>query len=92
MSPALYYIIRDLWYSGYFALYSTILLFLIWTLIVLVLLYRMLKKIFSYINAVSDASNKLLDKNVNIIELPDGLEEIQNKMNILKTTSKKMLD
>lgn len=89
MSPALYYIIRDLWYSGYFALYSTILLFLIWTLLFLVLLYRMLKKIFSYINAVSDASNKLLDENISIIKLPNGLEEIQNKMNILKMTSEK---
>lgn len=49
----------------------------------------MLKKVFSYISAVSDASNKLLDENVSIIELPDGLEEIQNKMNILKMTSEK---
>ncbi len=89
MYPILYYSIRDLWYSGYFILYSTILLFLIWTIFVLILLYRMLKKVFSYINAVSDASNKLLDENVSIIELPDGLEEIQNKMNILKMTSEK---
>lgn len=92
IAPILYYSIRDLWYSGYFTLYSTILLFLIWTIFVLILLYRMLKKVFSYINAVSDASNKLLDKTVNIIELPDGLEEIQNKMNILKMTSEKTLD
>lgn len=49
----------------------------------------MLKKVFSYINAVSDASNQLLDKNVSMIELPDELEDIQSKMNILKMTSEK---
>lgn len=88
-SPTLYYIGRDLFYGGPFTFNTFIVLFIIWIIIVLILLYSQLKKVFSYINALSEASNQLLDKNVDIIELPSELEEIQSKMNILKMTSEK---
>lgn len=88
-SPTLYYGGRDLFYDGPFSFNTFIVLFIIWIIIVLILLYRQLKKVFSYINALSEASNQLLDKNVDIIELPSELEEIQSKMNILKMTSEK---
>lgn len=89
ISPNFYYIGRDVWYNGPFTLSIFIVMSIIWLIITLVLLYRMLKKVFSYINAVSEASNQLLDKSVNMIELPEELDEIQSKMNILKMTSEK---
>ena len=89
ISPNLYYRGRDFFYNGPFSSTTILILIIIWVIITLIMLYRMLKKVFSYINAVSDASNQLLDKNVSMIELPDELEDIQSKMNILKMTSEK---
>ena len=89
ISPNLYYRGRDFFYNGPCSSTTILILIIIWVIITLIMLYRMLKKVFSYINAVSDASNQLLDKNVSMIELPDELEDIQSKMNILKMTSEK---
>lgn len=89
ISPNLYYSGRDFFYGGPFSLSTIMILFIIWIIIVLILLYRLLKKVFSYINAVSEASNQLLDKNVDMIQLPDELEDIQSQMNFLKMTSEK---
>ena len=89
ISPNLYYRGRDFFYNGPFSSTTILILIIIWVIITLIMLYRMLKKVFSYINAVSDVSNQLLDKNVSMIELPDELEDIQSKMNILKMTSEK---
>ena len=89
ISLNLYYRGRDFFYNGPFSSTTILILIIIWVIITLIMLYRMLKKVFSYINAVSDASNQLLDKNVSMIELPDELEDIQSKMNILKMTSEK---
>lgn len=62
---------------------------MLWTLTVLILLYRLLKKIFSYVNAVSSASIKLMDKDIEYIELPSELEDIQNRLNSLKRKAEK---
>lgn len=62
---------------------------IIWVIVVLILLYRLLKKVFSYVNALSDASDELMNKNVEYVELPKELEDIQNKMNSLKRESEK---
>ena len=45
-------------------------IFLIWLIGVLIFLYRLLKKVFTYVEALSKAANLLLDKNVEYIELP----------------------
>lgn len=61
-----------------------VIIIVIWTITVLILLYKMLKRIFSYITTLSNASDNLMNKDVEYIELPPELEYIQNKMNILK--------
>ena len=66
-----------------------IIVIIIWVTVVLILLYRLLKKVFSYVNALSDASDELMNNNIEYIELPKELEDIQNKMNSLKRESEK---
>lgn len=89
LSPSFYDTCKSFWREGPFYGDNFFFLFFIWLIIVLVLLYKQLKKVFSYINALSEASNQLLDKNVDVIELPRELEDIQTKMNMLKMTSEK---
>ena len=61
----------------------------IWAIVVLILLYKLLKKVFSYVTALSKASDNLMNKDVEYVELPDELKEIENKMNALKLESLK---
>lgn len=51
--------------------------------------YKLIKKVFSYVTAISQASEKLLDKNTEYIKLPFELEDLQIKMNHLKRESEK---
>lgn len=53
------------------------------------LLYRLLKKVFGYIDEIGKATEELVNKDVEYIELPDELEEIQKRMNHLKRESEK---
>lgn len=62
---------------------------IIWVIGTLVLLYRLLKKVFGYIDEVGKATEDLVNKDVEYIELPDELEEIQKRMNHLKRESEK---
>lgn len=66
-----------------------IIAFMIWVMVILILLYRLLKRIFSYVTALSDASDGLMNRSVEYIELPKELEDIQNKINFLKRESEK---
>lgn len=66
-----------------------ILTFLIWLLVLIIDMYKMLKKVFSYIDDLSEASIKLLDKNTDIIELPSELEEIEKRLNKIKLESER---
>lgn len=54
-------------------------------IIVLILLYRLLNKIFSYVFAVSESADKLFDKNVEYINLPPEMVEVEKKLNHFKT-------
>lgn len=62
-------------------------IFLVWIIGVLIFLYCLLKKVFSYVEALSDSANLLLDKSVEYIELPDDLEDIERNLNYLKRES-----
>ena len=62
-------------------------IFLVWLIGVLIFLYCLLKKVFSYVEALSDSANLLLDKSVEYIELPDDLEDIERNLNYLKRES-----
>lgn len=54
-------------------------------IIVLSLLYKLLNKIFSYVFAVSESADKLFDKNVEYINLPPEMVEVEKKLNHFKT-------
>ena len=62
---------------------------IIWVIGTLVLLYRLLKKVFGYIDEIGKSTEDLVNKDVEYIELPDELEEIQKRMNHLKRESEK---
>lgn len=80
LSPKMYFIISRLEFI-------VIIIIFIWIAGTLFLLYNLLKKVFSYIDAISIASNELLDKEIEYITLPVELEELQIKMNNLKRES-----
>lgn len=84
-SPYIYYFCRD--FLGKFNV--IIIIVIIWIVAVLFILYKLLKKVFSYVTALSDASDGLMNKDIEYIELPSELEDIQNKMNSLKRESEK---
>lgn len=64
-----------------------VIIFIIWLIGVLIFFYRLLKKVFSYVNAISESANLLLDNTVEYIELPDELEDIERNLNYLKRES-----
>ena len=66
-----------------------ILCIIFWMMGAVFLIYRLLKKVFYYINTISLASNDLMNKEIEYIELPPELEEIEKHMNHLKRESEK---
>ncbi len=86
-SPNLYYQMRELF--GFLLndhLFLPFLL-LLWVILVLLLLYRLLKKVFSYLHALSEATQKLLNKEIEYVKLPSELEDMEIKLNHLKKES-----
>lgn len=83
-SPKLYYNLIK-FFNNIFNISSLVIICLfIWIIGFTILLYFLLKKVFSYINSISIASQNLLNKDVEYIELPSELEDIKIKMNHLK--------
>ncbi len=60
-----------------------------WLFGLIFLVYRTFKKIFSYVSAISSASQNLLKKEVDYIKLPPELEDLQAKLNHLKREAEK---
>lgn len=60
-------------------------IFIIFGTTFLSLLYKLLNKIFSYVFAVSESADKLFDKNVEYINLPPEMVEVEKKLNHFKT-------
>ena len=89
ISPEVYNNFRDFFSSITTVRALVIPLIIIWVIGTLVLLYRLLKKVFGYIDEVGKATEDLVNKDVEYIELPDELEEIQKRMNHLKRESEK---
>ncbi len=83
------------WYRIAFHMYNFlfndgmifVVIFIIWLVGFFILLYRLLKKVFSYVNALSESANLLLDSSVEYIELPNELEDIERNLNYLKRES-----
>lgn len=89
ISPEVYNILENFFYSITDLRTLIIPILIIWVIGILVLLYRLLKKVFGYIDEVGKATEDLVNKDVEYIELPDELEEIQKRMNHLKRESEK---
>lgn len=89
ISPEVYNNFSEFFYSITDLRTSIIPILIIWVIGILVLLYRLLKKVFGYIDEVGKATEDLVNKDVEYIELPDELEEIKNHMNHLKRESEK---
>lgn len=89
ISPEVYNNFSEFFYSITDLRTSIIPILIIWVIGTLVLLYRLLKKVFGYIDEVGKATEDLVNKDVEYIELPDELEEIKNRMNHLKRESEK---
>ena len=89
ISPEVYNNFREFFYSITTVRALVIPIIIIWVIGTLVLLYRLLKKVFGYIDEIGKATEDLVNKDVEYIELPDELEEIQKRMNHLKRESEK---
>ena len=89
ISPEVYNNFREFFYSITDLRTLIIPILIIWVIGTLVLLYRLLKKVFGYIDEIGKATEELVNKDVEYIELPDELEEIQKRMNHLKRESEK---
>lgn len=89
ISPEVYNNFREFFYSITDLRTLIIPILIIWVIGILVLLYRLLKKVFGYVDEVGKATEDLVNKDVEYIELPDELEEIQKRMNHLKRESEK---
>ena len=89
ISPKVYNNFREFFSSITTVRTLVIPIIIIWVIGTLVLLYRLLKKVFGYIDEIGNATEDLVNKDVEYIELPDELEEIQKRMNHLKRESEK---
>ena len=89
ISWKMYYLGKRLFYFFTTGLTLFFIIFFIWIVGVFVFLYQLLKKIFSYTEAIFSASNALLDKNVDYIKLPVELEAFESQMNHLKKENEK---
>ena len=89
ISPEVYNNFSEFFYSITDLRTSIIPILIIWVIGTLVLLYRLLKKVFGYIDEIGKSTEDLVNKDVEYIELPDELEEIQKRMNHLKRESEK---
>lgn len=88
-SPNLYYGCVTFFNTLISSPFTYILLILVWFVGLLIFIFKLLSQVFSYLSALSSASDQLLDKNIEYIELPLELEAIAQRMNHLKLESLK---
>lgn len=83
--PHLYDLLDNIYELVFERGYFVFIIFGTTLIIVLSLLYKLLNKIFSYVFAVSESADKLFDKNVEYINLPPEIVEVEKKLNHFKT-------
>lgn len=83
--PHLYDLLDNIYELVFERAYFIFIIFGTTLIIVLSLLYKLLNKIFSYVFAVSESVDKLFDKNVEYINLPPEIVEVEKKLNHFKT-------
>lgn len=87
--PETYHNATELFYWLFDGYHIIIFGLIIWFIGFIIMLYKLIKKIFSYVTLISNASENLLNKDIEYIELPSELEDLQIKMNHLKRESEK---
>lgn len=83
--PHLYDLLDNIYELVFERGYFVFIIFGTTLIIVLSLLYKLLNKIFSYVFAVSESADKLFDKNLEYINLPPEMVEVEKKLNHFKT-------
>lgn len=83
--PHLYDLLDNIYELVFERAYFIFIIFGTTLIIVLSLSYKLLNKIFSYVFAVSESADKLFDKNVEYINLPPEMVEVEKKLNHFKT-------
>lgn len=83
--PHLYDLLDNIYELVFERAYFIFIIFGTTLIIVLSLLYKLLNKIFSCVFAVSESADKLFDKNVEYINLPPEMVEVEKKLNHFKT-------
>ena len=86
LSSSLYYSLRDNYNNSNLLFLVG---FIIWALGVFIIIIRLVIKFEKLIKYLTTAINELYDKEVDFIELPIELEEVQQKLNNLKKESEK---
>ena len=66
-----------------------LIIFIIWLVLSIINIYLTLKKVFYYMNTIIVSVDKLYDKNVEYINLPAELDDVEKKLNHLKSESEK---
>lgn len=90
LSPAFYFNMKNFFYEVKSILPNFVMPFILfWVCGFLFILYRLLRKVFGFINSILKAANDLLNKDVLYIELPKELEDVERQMNFLKRESEK---
>lgn len=87
IAPSLYYLLSRFDNYIFRGELIILLMFIVWLVYVILSLYRMIKKIFSYINAIVESSNNWFTKDTDYITLPDELSDLEKKLNYLKRES-----
>ena len=87
IAPSLYYLLSRFANYIFRGELIILLMFIVWLVYVILNLYRMIKKIFSYINAIVESSNNWFTKDTDYITLSDELSDLEKKLNYLKRES-----
>lgn len=72
------------YYLYYRGLYVYMLGIILWVICIILLTYKLLRKVVAYVYELQEATDKLFDKNTDYIELSPELGEIAVKINALK--------
>lgn len=89
LSPNAYHLFVEWFYFLFSRGYIFIVIAIIWAIGNIVFLRILFNKIFFYIDAISKASKDIVNKDIEFIELPPELEEVEKQMNTVKRESEK---
>ncbi len=88
ISPKIYYFFQSFYRTFYWE--DEMLLFLglfIWLIGIIIIVFMIVKKLFKLLNALSKASQDILNNDIPYIELPIEFQDLQKQINTIKTES-----